>query len=760
MKSAFVFPVSSCALLGVVMVLHGAAWAQPVAPVTRETAEEAAADAMEAYIYGYPLVTMEMTRRVMTNVAAPTGKLAPMGRFAHLRSYPSPTDKEVTAPNADTLYSLAWLDLAAEPYVLSVPDSAGRYYLMPLLSGWTDVFEVPGKRTTGTGPQTYLITGPGWKGTVPGGTVELASPTNMVWIVGRTYCTGTPEDYQAVHRFQDQIALVPLSAYGKPYTPPPGKVDPTVDMKTPVRDQVNRMSATAYFKLLAALMKDNPPSEEDASVVAAMAKIGIVAGQDFDIKKLEPAAAAAVEGTPQAAWKRIMAEAQHMGTTVNGWHFSLETGLYGTDYLQRAVVAAIGLGANRPEDAIYPYTQVDGEGKRLSGGNKYVLRFPRGELPPVNGFWSLTMYDPSFFFVPNPIDRFSISPRTSPRANADGSVDIYIQNESPGKDKESNWLPAPRGEFTLMLRMYWPQEPVLDESWYPPAVLKAERIADGEAIRELALAFSRAYDKGDAQAVAALFTEDAEAAHEAGTVVRGREAIRAHFAKVFAENPGEKIEVLPESVVFLGPDLARETGHSRTMPMGDGTPEISRYSVLLVRRNGRWLQASVQESPPQAEPGLTPHERLKELEWLLGEWVDESEAGVVHTSCRWSDDHNYLLRDYKLHVAGQPAMGGSQRIGWDPLTSQFKSWVFDSDGGYSEGHWTRSGDDQWTIKISGVLADGRTFSVTHLLTLVNKAMLRWRSVDRAVAGEAWPDLPEVILVRTPPSPGSRPARPR
>src|SRR5580700_2371814 len=218
-------------------------------PAETPSEDEALALATDAYVYGYPLVTMEMTRRVMTNVATVEAMRAPMGQFANAREYPSAAFRDVTAPNADTLYSTAWLDLAKEPYVLSIPDEADRYYLMPMLSGWTDVFEVPGKRTTGTKAQKYAITGPGWSGTLPAGITEYKSPTAMVWILGRTYCTGTPQDYKAVHAIQDQYSVVPLSAYGKPYTPPEGKVNPKIDMKTPVRDQVDRMDAATYFTL-------------------------------------------------------------------------------------------------------------------------------------------------------------------------------------------------------------------------------------------------------------------------------------------------------------------------------------------------------------------------------------------------------------------------------------------------------------------------------------------------------------------------------
>jgi len=458
-------------LAGLLMVtLIGIPWMSPAVALTED---EAAQIGTEAYIYGYPLVTMEMTRRVLTNVAAPDGKLAPMGQFARLRSYPTPADKEVTAPNADTLYTLAWLDLSKEPWVLSIPDMRDRYYLMPMLSGWTDVFQVPGKRTTGTQAQTHAITGPGWKGTLPGGVKEYKSPTSMVWILGRIYCTGTPEDYKAVHALQDQFSVVPLSAYGKPYTPPPGKVDPSIDSKTTVREQVNRMSAGEYFKLLAALMKDNPPAKADAPMVANMAKIGIVPGQAFDIAKLDPAVQKGLQEVPKAGIEKIMAHFKTAGKDINGWLFSTRTGLYGTDYLQRALITAIGLGANRSQDAVYPTSEVDAEGKPYDGANKYVMHFAKGQTPPVRGFWSLTMYDGQYFFVPNPLNRYTLSSRFKFNYNKDGSLDFYIQKESPGKDKEANWLPAPAGKFILMLRLYWPREKppsIIGGTWKPPAV--------------------------------------------------------------------------------------------------------------------------------------------------------------------------------------------------------------------------------------------------------------------------------------------------
>jgi hypothetical protein len=430
--------------------------------------------AQDAYIFGYPLVTMEMTRRIMTNVAAPEGNRGPMGQFVKARTYPDASFRDVTAPNADTLYTTAWIDVGNEPWVLSIPDMKDRYFLMPMLDAWTTVFQVPGKRTTGTGAQTYAITGPGWKGTLPADVKEYQSPTNLVWILGRIYCTGTPEDYAAVHQAQDQFKLVPLSSYGKPYSPPAATVNPSIDMKTAVRDQVNRMDPKEYFTLLAQLMKTNPPALADAPELGRFSKIGLVPGKDFDASKLNADFAKRI---PQVGFDRIAAQfkVNREIKDVNGWAYTTKTGIYGTDYLMRAFITAFGLGANRPQDAIYPMSTKDSDDKAYGGSNKYIMRFSKGHLPPARGFWSLTMYDSAFFFVANPINRYSISARQDLKSNSDGSVDLYIQKDSPGSDKESNWLPAPADKFQLMLRLYWPNEKdpsILDGSWKIPAVQK------------------------------------------------------------------------------------------------------------------------------------------------------------------------------------------------------------------------------------------------------------------------------------------------
>ncbi len=450
--------------------------------VQAENVFEALPDGIQAYIYGYPLVTMEMTRRVMTNVRGPEGTRAPMGQFVRMRQYPDATFKDVTAPNADTLYTTVWIDVSKEPWVLSLPDANDRYYLFPMLDGWTDVFQVPGKRTTGTGAQKYAITGPGWKGSLPDGVVEYKSPTSIVWLLGRIYCTGTPEDYATVHKLQDEISIVPLSSYGKPYTPSAGEVDASIDMKTAVREQVNKLSADEYFNLLAKLMKDNPPNAADKPMLKKLAKLGIVPGQPFDGSKLGPVAKDEFSKVPKIANDKIMRwmkEGIVAGDMKleHGWVFTTKTGLYGVNYIQRALITAIGLGANRPQDAVYPTSEGPNVLESYNGKNKYVMHFDKGQLPPAEGFWSVTMYDGNYFFVNNPLNRYSISARQNLKANADGSVDLYFQHDSPGADKESNWLPAPADKFILMMRLYWPSEKnpsIIDGSWKIPAVKKVD----------------------------------------------------------------------------------------------------------------------------------------------------------------------------------------------------------------------------------------------------------------------------------------------
>jgi hypothetical protein len=439
---------------------------------------EAVSIATEAYIYGYPLVTFDMVRKQQTNVATSDSEHAPMGQMIKMRTYPAVDNHCCAAPNADTLYTEVWLDVSKEPWILSIPDMGDRYYIVPMLDGWSEVFAVASLPTTGGKAQVYAITGPGWSGTLPQGVTQAKSPTGMVWILGRIYCTGTPEDYKAVHALQDKFSVVPLSSYGKPYTAPRGEVDPGVDMKTAVRKQVNGLDIDIYFSRLAKLMKTNPPTAQDAPIVERMARIGLVPGQDFDPSKLGFLDREMIKLVPKLA---LLEMARHLKKqkTTNGWlYFTEGVGNFGTDYLLRGMANLLGPGWNRPQDAVYPLSQKDANGDEYDGSeHKYVMRFEKSQLPPVEAFWSLTMYDTDFFFVDNPINRYDVSQRNAFITNADGSVDFYIQAESPGKDKEANWLPAPKGKFNLVLRLYWPTKSppsILDGTWTPPPVRKVK----------------------------------------------------------------------------------------------------------------------------------------------------------------------------------------------------------------------------------------------------------------------------------------------
>ncbi len=443
-------------------------------------ADEASQIAMDAYVYGYSLLTTEVTRVQMTNVAKTEGLRAPMGQFINVKRYPPAEFRAVSAPNADTLYSLAWLDLK-EPQVFSHPDMGKRYYLFPLTNLWMIDFNTPGTRTTGEKAANYLITGPGWKGEVPSGMVHIPVATRYTVILGRTYADGSEADYQAVNALQAQYKITPLAAWGKPYSPAAAVIDPAPGFSMTDKPQkvILDIGVDGYFNKLAELMCEAaPPAAEDAPILARMAQIGLQPCKPFASNTLGADVQAALKDLPQAALTQIGANKARMGTLANGWIISKGLGVYSTDYMKRAVVAAFGWPANLQEDAVYPYTEVDGSGAKLNGANRYTLTFAKGQTPPVKAFWSITMYmiDQGWWFVPNPLNKFTVSPRDQLVYNADGSLTLYFQQESPGKDKEANWLPAPKGDFVTMMRMYWPQESnpsVLDGSWVPPKIVKA-----------------------------------------------------------------------------------------------------------------------------------------------------------------------------------------------------------------------------------------------------------------------------------------------
>jgi hypothetical protein len=441
--------------------------------------DEAVNTAVDAYVYGYSLLTTDVTRMQSSNIltADPSQLKAPLGQFANVKRYPPADYRGVSAPNADTLYSMAWVDLA-EPQVFSHPDMGKRYYLFEMTDLWMTDFNTPGTRTAGEKAENYLLTGPGWKGDVPAGMKQIPVATRYMVILGRTYANGTDQDYAIVNGLQAKYKVTPLSAWGKPYTYKAPAVDPNPPYSMTDKPQaaILALGTTGYFNRMATLMcKDAPPAPEDAPMLARMAKIGIEPCKPFDLTKLDPAVQAAFKDVPQTALKKIEASKASLGAIVNGWVVTTGLGVYGTDYMKRAVVAAYGWPANLQLDAVYPFAEVDSAGKTLSGTNNYTVTFAKGETPPVNGFWSITMYmvDQGWWFVPNPLNKFTVSPRNNLKYNPDGSLTLYFQNKSPGKAKEANWLPAPEGVFIPMLRMYWPKDTppsILDGSWKPPAI--------------------------------------------------------------------------------------------------------------------------------------------------------------------------------------------------------------------------------------------------------------------------------------------------
>lgn len=410
--------------------------------------------AEEAYIYGYPLVLMDANR------ASPN-------QFYHQREFPEASSTDVAKPNVDMLDSSAWLDLSQGPVILSLPATLFRYRLVSLLSGWGDIFASLSPRNATTAEADYAIVGPGWNGTLPEGLRRIDAPTQMVWILGQTQIHGKAE-YAAVHKVQDEYKLTPLSEWGKDGGLSPGGAAPA---KQAAVKTLAAMKAPVFFAKLAELMKSNPPPAADAPMLRELEKLGIAPGRAFDVAQLGPKGGKALQQGAKSGLAKLIAEAKgKIGKVENGWSTTTDLGSYGTKYLFRAAMAWLDLGAELPNDALFPMTQVDSEGKPLSGAHRYVLHFEKEQFPPGMAFWSVTMYNDRLFFAANPIGRYAILDQDPLKTNEDGSLDIYIQKESPGAEKESNWLPSPAKNFTLAMRIYWPMQKMLDGTWSPPPV--------------------------------------------------------------------------------------------------------------------------------------------------------------------------------------------------------------------------------------------------------------------------------------------------
>jgi len=442
-------------------------------PVTQAEVHDIA---LQGYCYLYPLVLMDVTRRQMTSI--PAGKVpgfGPANSFQHIRAYPPAEMRTVVRPNFDTLYSIAWVDVTKEPVIVSVPDTGGRYYLLPMLDMWSDVFAVPGWRTSGTGAKKFAVVSAGWSGNLPADAEKIESPTPHFWIIGRTQTNG-PADYEAVHKVQDGFTVTPLSQVGKAAQSLEAKADPEIDPKTEPLRYVAQMPPEKFFAYGAELMKLNPPHSTDWSMLTRLKRIGFAPGKPFDLKQFDAPTAAEFKRGTEEALKQMQAKTASIGQVKGCWSIGVDTmGVYGDSYFKRAIVALAGLGANQPEDAIYPISVLDSKGQVITGDKKYTLHFDKEHVPPVDAFWSVTMYDKEGFQVANVLNRFAVSSWMPLKKNADGSIDLYVQHESPGSDKESNWLPSPAsGEISLTMRLYAPKTAVLNGDWLPPPIVRVD----------------------------------------------------------------------------------------------------------------------------------------------------------------------------------------------------------------------------------------------------------------------------------------------
>jgi len=420
------------------------------------------------YVYGYPLVIMELTRRAFAQ-SAPVAEAA-SNNFNHSQIFPDHTFRNVVRANNDTLYSAAWLDLSQEPMVLSVPDTHDRYYVMPFMDAWTNVFASVGKRTHGAKDGEYMLAGPGWQGEVPEGVTKIESPTNMVWTIGRIQTNGK-SDMANVIALQQDFSFTPLNSYlqgerqaGVAITSMPAKAehDPY--------DELESLSAVEYFSLLSTLMSQQPPSADDAEMLASLQGLGVSADAPRSVDQFNLFEGYLLQLAVDLTHKKIKQELAKGQPLENGWGILRDTiGDYGTNYAMRAGVAMVGLGALTPAEAVYPSTQYDSQMRLLSGDNRYRIHLEASEIPPVDAFWSLTLYDEQGFMIENPINRYTIGDRDPLVYNADGSLDIIIQHEMPKAGKE-NWLPAPDKSFELTLRTYTPKAAILNGDWHLPVI--------------------------------------------------------------------------------------------------------------------------------------------------------------------------------------------------------------------------------------------------------------------------------------------------
>ena len=446
-----------------VRVALGAILAGCVSQGSVLTPTSAATEALieEAVVYALPVYEIARIRsRALGDSANP--RRASVNRFTHVRTLADHTRRSVTAPNNDTLYSSAWLDLSAEPLVLAVPDTGGRYYSLQFMDVFSNTFAMVGRRTTGTARREFLVTGPLWRGTTPSGMTVICAPTQAVWLLGRTLVVGA-EDLPAVHRLQDGMTLTPLSAWTE--APPPKRTT----LEAPI--EIVPGDAENFVAVVNQVLSENPLPERDQATLARIAAVGI----GPRAAPLSVVLAANWRSTLPKVLSALRTERQEPGRAQAGWTYPKDDlGNFGIDYRYRALVALSGLAALEPAEAMYMWARVDGDGAPLQGAASYRLRLPAGGLP-VDAFWSLTLYERTpegqYFLVDNPLQRYSIGDRSPGlRRNADGSIDLYVQHATPEPEREANWLPAPRGPFALSMRAYQPRGELVSGRFRLPAV--------------------------------------------------------------------------------------------------------------------------------------------------------------------------------------------------------------------------------------------------------------------------------------------------
>jgi len=417
-----------------------------------------------AYVYGYSPVTMYDTRESMNQVKGQDPGVISVETFHHFRQLLTPAFTNVVTPNADTMYSPAWLDLSDEPTVFHVPDTKGRYYTMEILDFYTNPSNYIGMRVTGTGEGKYLLAGPDWKGDVPAGLTKITLSTNDNWIIGRTLVKGQA-DVPNVHKIQDQYILTPLSLWKE------GKIADQTKQYPPVQKSGDKLHD--FFTNMNNAMTQNPPPSSERDLMDVFKRLNIGPGQTFDVKNMDDSTKKALNNGMAVGDKIVTYSAANIGEMHNGWQFPIVPPNYGDNYVNRAAMTDLGLGANTEKEALYPIGHVDANGDKLTGKNKYTIHFDKDEIPPAKAFWSISMYDATTeLFIVNDINRYSIGDNTDGlKYNDDNSLDILIQHDKPSDT--SNWLPAPEGDFYFSMRLYIPEKSVLDGTWEPTGVQKS-----------------------------------------------------------------------------------------------------------------------------------------------------------------------------------------------------------------------------------------------------------------------------------------------